>query len=49
MRRVKWLLFRGIAFRNMDIAVVVIPKSECLDGFIAEYIGIGIWINFMRS
>jgi hypothetical protein len=46
MRRVKWLLSGRIAFRNMDIAVVI-PKIEYPDGFIAEYIGIGISKNFM--
>jgi hypothetical protein len=47
MRRVKWLLSGRIAVRNMDIAVVVIPKIEYPDGFIAEYIGTGISKNFM--
>jgi hypothetical protein len=49
MRRVKWLLFGRIALRNMDIAVVVIPKIEYRNGFIAEYIAIGISKNFMTS
>jgi len=48
MRRVKWLLFWRTAFRNVDIAVVVIPKFEYFDGFIAERFAIGRLQNVME-